>query len=327
MREMTISAAMNEALREEMTHDQGIFVIGEDIGHFGGTFDVTLNLQAEFGPRRIVSTPVSENAIVGVAVGAALAGMRPVAEIMFCDFMACGMDQIINYAAMSTYACGGRVRLPLVIRTTTGHHGGPQHSKSLEAWITHVPGIKVVFPATPYDAKGLLKAALRDDNPVMIFESRHLYFETGPVPAEDYVVRIGEADIKREGADLSIVTYGYMVGHALGAAADLEDEGIDVDVVDLRTLAPLDMDRILASVGKTGRLLVVHDAWRNCGLGAEIVARVYDEMYGELKGPIQRLAHLDVPHPYSPVLEDVVRPDREKIVAGVRNMLASNEPA
>ena len=326
MRDMTISGAMNEALREEMARDEGVFVIGEDIGHFGGTFDVTKGLLEEFGPRRIISTPVAENAIVGVAVGAALAGMRPVAEIMFCDFMACGMDQTINYAAMSTYAGGGRVRLPLVIRTTTGHHGGPQHSKSLEAWITHVPGIKVVFPSTPHDAKGLLKTAIRDDNPVMVFESRHLYFDTGPVPEEEYFLTIGEADIKRQGADLTIVTYGFMVGHALRAAAELEAKGTDIEVVDLRTLAPLDMATVIGSVRKTGCLLVVHDAWRNCGIGAEITARVYEEMYGELKHPIQRLAHLDVPHPYSPVLENVVRPDQEKIVASVRNILGSNDP-
>ncbi|MDP6352015.1 MAG: alpha-ketoacid dehydrogenase subunit beta [Alphaproteobacteria bacterium] len=325
MRTATISEAMNEALREEMTRDERVFVIGEDIGHFGGTFDVTKGLLAEFGRQRIVSTPVSENAIVGVGVGAALAGMRPIAEIMFCDFMTCAIDQTINFAALSTYAAGGKVRLPLVIRTTTGHHGGAQHSKSLEAWITHVPGVKVVFPTTSYDAKGLLKTAIRDDNPVMIFESRHLYLDAGPVPEDEYFVPIGAADIKREGTDLTIVTYGLMVAQALRAATDLAGEGIDTEIVDLRTLAPLDMECVLESVAKTGQLLIVHDAWRNCGLGAEIVAQVYEQMHGSLRQPIRRLAHVDVPHPYSPVLEDAVRPSQEKIFRTVRNMLGSNQ--
>ena len=266
---------MNEALREEMTRESGVFVVGEDIGHYGGTFDVTKDLLVEFGPRRIISTGVSENAIVGLAVGAALAGMRPVAEIMFCDFLLCGMDQTINYAAVTTYAAGGNSRMPLVVRTTTGYHGGPVHSKHLEAWIAHVPGFKVVFPTTPYDAKGLLKSAIRDDNPVMIFESRHLYETTGRVPEEEYVVDIGPAVVRSEGADLTLVTYGLCVGLALDAAAELAAEGIEVEVIDLRTLSPLDTETILTSVVKTGRLLVVHDGWQNCGLGAEIATRVY----------------------------------------------------
>lgn len=324
MRELTIAQALNEALRQEMARDDRIFVIGEDIAHYGGTFKVTDGLLAEFGPRRIVGAPISENAIVGTAVGSALAGMRPVAEIMFSDFMTCGMDQTINYAAMSTYACGGQIRLPLVIRTTTGHHGGPQHSKTLEAWIAHVPGFKVVFPSTPYDAKGLLRSAIHDDNPVMMFESRHMYGRKGPVPEEPYDVPIGQADLKREGDALTIVTYGFMAAHALEAAEMLARDGIAVEIVDLRTLSPLDTRTVFRSVRKTGRLLIVHDAWRNCGLGAEIASTVYEEMFGELSQPIQRLAHLDVPHPYSPALEDVVRPNRDKIAAAVRNMLGAN---
>ena len=313
MREISISQAMNEALREEMTRDSGVFAVGEDIGRYGGTFNVTQNLLSEFGPQRIVSTGVSENAIVGLAVGAALAGMRPVAEIMFCDFLLCGMDQTINYAAVTTYAAGGNSRMPLVLRTTTGYHGGPVHSKHLEAWIAHVPGFKVVFPTTPYDAKGLLKSAIRDDNPVMIFESRHLYETTGPVPEEEYFVDIGPAVIRSEGEDLTLVTYGLCVGLALDAAKDLAAEGSRVEVIDLRTLSPLDTETILASVAKTGRLLIVHDGWQNCGLGAEIATQVYAEAFSALKQPIQRLAHRDVPHPYSHALADVVRPTRDKI--------------
>jgi len=324
VRELTISEALNEALREEMARDEKVFVVGEDIAQYGGTFNVTRGLLDEFGPGRVVGTPVSENAIVGMAVGAALAGMRPVAEIMFSDFMTCGMDQLINYAAMSTYAGGGRVRVPLVVRTTTGHHGGPQHSKTLETWVTHVPGFKVVFPSTPYDAKGLLKAAIRDDNPVMMFESRHMYGRKGPVPEAPYDVPIGRAEVRRDGDALTVVTYGFMAAHTLDAAAELSRDGIEVEVIDLRTLAPLDTGTVFRSVRKTGRLLVVHDAWRSCGLGAELAATVYEEMYGELRQPVQRLAHLDVPHPYSPVLEDVVRPNRNKIVAAVRNMLGAN---
>ncbi len=324
MREISISQAMNEALREEMMRDNGVFVIGEDIGHYGGTFNVTSGLLEEFGPRRIVSTGVSENAIMGVAVGAALAGMRPVAEFMFCDFMLCGMDQTINYAATGIYASGGKSRMPLVVRTTTGYHGGPVHSKHLEAWITHIPGYKVVFPTTPRDAKGLLKSAIRDDNPVMIFESRHLYELVGPVPSEEYFVEIGAAQVRREGADLTLVAYGLCVGLALHAAEELEAQNIDVEVVDLRTLAPLDMETVLSSVKKTGRLLIVHDGWQNCGLGAEIATQVYGETYGLLKQPIQRLAHADIPHPYSHALADEVRPTRDKITSNVKRMVRGN---
>jgi pyruvate dehydrogenase E1 component beta subunit len=247
--------------------------------------------------------------------------MRPVAEIMFCDFLLCGIDQTINYAAVTTYAAGGNTHVPLVIRTTTGYHGGPVHSKHLEAWIAHVPGFKLVFPVTPHDAKGLLKAAIREDNPVMIFESRHLYETTGPVPEEDYTVEIGRAAVRREGQHLTLVTYGLCVSLALDAAATLSERGIDTEVIDLRTLSPLDMDTILASVNKTCRLLIVHDGWQNCGLGAEIATRVYGETFGNLKQPIQRLAHADVPHPYSHVLADTVRPTRAKIIEATVAMM------
>jgi pyruvate dehydrogenase E1 component beta subunit len=327
MREITVAQALNEALREEMRRDKTVFQIGEDIGVYGGWGGVTKDLLSEFGPRRVINTPVSENAIVGAAVGAALAGLRPVAEIMFSDWLTCGMDQTVNFAAMLTYSYGGQVRLPLVIRTTTGHHGGSQHSKSMEAWLTHVPGLKVVMPTTAYDAKGLMKAAIRDDNPVVVFESRHTYKMTGLIPDEDYVVPIGKADVKRAGRDLTVVATGWMVSHALEAANELAADGIDLEVIDPRTLAPFDVATVVSSARKTGRVLIVHEAWRNCGIGAEIAATLYEELYGELRQPIERLAHLDVPHPYSPPLEDAVRPDKGKVKAAARRMVTGNVAA
>lgn len=327
MRKLSYAEAINEALREEMRRDPTVFQIGEDIGVYGGWGGVTKGLLEEFGPRRVISTPISENAIVGAAVGAAMVGMRPVAEIMFADWLTCGMDQSVNFAAVLTYAYGGQVKLPLVIRTTTGHHGGPQHSKSLEAWITHVPGLKVVMPSTAADAKGLMIAAIRDNNPVFYFESRHAYVYTEEVPAGEYIVPIGKADVKREGKDLTVIAIGNMVSHALEAARELAREGIDLEIVDPRTLAPLDTATIVRSARKTGRVLVVHEAWRNCGIGAEIAASLYEELFGELRRPIERLGHLDVPHPYSPVLEEAVRPDKAKIVHAARNMMVANAVA
>ena len=322
MRTITVSQALREALREEMIRDGSVFVVGEDIGHYGGTFEVTKGLLEEFGPDRIINTAVSENAIVGLGVGAALAGMRPVSEIMFCDWMTCAMDQIVNYAAMLPYAYGGQAHIPLVIRTTVGSHGGAQHSKSLEAWLAHVPGLKVVMPATPYDAKGLLKAAIREDNPVVIFEHRHLYSLSGPVPDEEYVVPIGQAEIKRTGSDVTVIATSEMVWEALAAADVLARENVQVEVVDPRTLSPLDGDTLVASAQKTGRVLIVHEAWRFCGVGAEIAAVIYEQAFRKLKSPIRRLAHLDVPHPYSPALEKVVKPSKEKIIAEVREMIS-----
>jgi pyruvate dehydrogenase E1 component beta subunit len=323
MRELTVAQALNEAFFEEMRRDSRVFVIGEDIAVYGGWGGVTKGLIDEFGPGRVINTPIAENAIVGAAVGAALVGMRPVAEIMFSDWLTCGMDQAVNFAAMLTYSYGN-VRLPLVIRTTTGHHGGSQHSKSLEAWVTHVPGLKVIMPSDAADAKGLLKAAIRDDNPVMFFENRHTYPLKSEVPTEDYVIPIGKAEVKREGRDITVIATGYMVPQSLQAADDLARDGISLEVVDPRTLAPLDTATLVRSARKTGRVLIVHEAWRNCGIGAEIAATLYEELYGDLRQPIERLAHLDVPHPYSPVLEDAVRPDRQKIAQTARNMVIGN---
>lgn len=324
MAELTVAEAINVALFEEMRRDERVFAIGEDIV-IDGWGGCTKGLFDAFGPRRVINTAISENAIIGAAVGAALAGMRPVAEIMFSDWLSCGMDQTVNFAAMLTYSYGGQVRLPLVVRTTSGHHGGSQHSKSMEAWITHVPGLKVVMPSGARDAKGLLKAAIRDENPVFFFENRHTYTIKEDVPDDDYVVPIGKADVKREGRDLTIIATGFMIHHALDAAKVLAQEAIDVEIVDPRTLAPLDLPTLIRSARKTGRVLIVHDAWRNCGIGAEIAASLYEVLYGDLRQPIERLAHLDVPHPYSPALEDAVRPNRDKIAQVVRNMMRSGE--
>ncbi len=322
MRTLTVAEALREALWEEMARDETVFVIGEDVARFGGIFEVTEGLLDEFGAERVINTGVSENAIIGVGVGSALAGLRPVSEIMFCDWMTCAMDQIVNYAAMMTYACGGAVRIPLVIRTTVGAFGGAQHSKSLEAWFTHVPGLKVVMPSTPYDAKGLLKAAIRDDNPVVFFESRSLYDKSGPVPEREYLLPIGEADIKREGTDMTAVATGQMIWEALAAADELAADGISLEVIDPRSLKPLDTDAIVASARKTGRVIVVHEAWRFCGVGAEIAAQIYEQAFRELKQPIRRLGHLDVPHPFSPALQSAVMPGKASIVAAAREMLS-----
>lgn len=322
MRQLTISQALREALYEEMSRDESVFVIGEDIGHYGGMFEVTQGFLKEFGPTRVIDTPISEAAIAGAAIGAALAGMRPVAEIMYCDWMTLAMDQIVNYGAMLTYAYGGQVKIPVVIRTTVGSWTvGAQHAKSLEAWLFHVPGLKIVMPCTPYDAKGLLKSAIRDDNPVICVEHKMIYRETGWVPEEEYFVPIGVADVKREGRDVTVIATGKMVLEALQAAGDLEKEGLSVEVVDPRTLSPLDTETLVASAKKTGRVLVVHEAWRQGGVGAEIAAVLSEAAFGSLRQPVRRLAALDVPPPFSPALEPVVKPDAAKIVAAIRSMM------
>lgn len=322
MRQLTISEAYREALHEEMSRDESVFVIGEDIGHYGGMFEVTKGLLKEFGPTRVIDTPISEGAIAGAAIGAAMAGMRPVAEIMYCDWLTLAMDQIVNFGAMLTYAYGGQIKIPVVIRTTVGSWTvGAQHAKSLEAWLIHVPGLKVVMPSTPADAKGLLKAAIRDDNPVVCVEHKMTYRETGPVPEGEYLVPIGIADVKRPGRDVTVIATGKMVLEALKAAAVLDREGVSAEVVDPRTLSPLDADTLVASARRTGRVLVVHEAWRQGGVGAEIAAVVGEQAFGALRQPVQRLAALDVPPPFSEVLEREVKPDAEKIVAAVRGML------
>lgn len=322
MRELTFRDAINEALREEMARDERVFLLGEDIGFFGGAFKVTKGLYEAFGAGRVVDTPISEAAIVGTALGAAMTGLRPVAEIMFMDFTAVAMDQIVNQTAKLRFMLGGQVTAPLVIRTTFGATGGwaAQHSQSLEAWFLHVPGLKVVAPATPADAKGLLKAAIRDDSPVLFLEHKRLYNSKGPVPDGDYTLPLGQAEVKRPGTDVTIVSYAYMLHRALEAAERLAETGVQAEVIDLRTLNPLDMATVIASVKKTQRLVIAHESHTNLGLGAEIASRVMEEAFDYLDAPVQRVGALDVPIPYSPVLEQVVLPDAARIVAAVERL-------
>ena len=323
MREITYREAIREALREEMRRDESVFLIGEDIAEFGGSYKVTLGLVEEFGKERVRNTPISESAIIGAAVGAAIAGMRPVAEIMYVDFTTLAMDQIVNQAAKIRYMTGGQVKVPLVIRTQGGggRSAAAHHSQSLEAWFFHVPGLKVVMPSTPYDAKGLLKAAIRDDNPVIFIEHKLLYAEKGDVPEEDYLVPIGKANVKREGEDITIVASSFMVKKALLAAEELDKEGISMEVVDLRTLSPLDKSIIFSSVRKTGKLLIVHEACEQGGIGGEIVAEVLKEIFDYLDAPIERLAAKNTPVPFAPNLERFVIPQVEDITAKVKEIL------
>jgi len=314
-RTLTYLAAINEALAEEMRRDPNVLVMGEDVGgEFGGAFKVTKGLAAEFGPKRVMNTPLAELGFTGMAAGMALMGLRPVVEMQFADFISTAFDSIVQFAASAHYRWGGAV--PLVIRAPSdgGLRAGPFHSQNPEAWFVHVPGLKVVAPATPADAKGLLIAAIRDNNPVIYFESKLLYRSLkGDVPAGEYVVPIGEAYPARRGDDLSIITYGAQVHQALAAAERLAAEGVQCDVLDLRTLKPLDTDAILTSVKKTGKALIVHSANQLAGIGAEIAALISDQAFPWLDGPVRRLGGLDTPIPFSPPLEDAYRPDAEKI--------------
>jgi pyruvate/2-oxoglutarate/acetoin dehydrogenase E1 component len=326
MRELTYWQALQEALREEMQRDPSVFLMGEDIGAYGGAFGVTRGLLQEFGSERVRCTPVSEAAIVGAATGAALTGMRPVVEIMFMDFIALAMDQLANHAAKFRYMYGPQARVPLVVRTPAGGGRcyGATHSQSLEAWFLHVPGVKVVAPATPADAKGLLKAAIRDDNPVLFVEHKLLYATTGPVPDGDYAVPIGCAAVRRQGEDVTLVAHSYYVDVTLQAAAELARSGIEAEVVDLRTLVPLDTEAVLASVRKTGRLVCIEEGTRTGGVGAEIAARVAELAYEYLDAPIRRVAAPDAPIPFSPPLEQAALPNRSAIVHTVREMLGGD---
>jgi len=323
-REITYAEAIREALRQEMRRDERIFLIGEDIGIYGGAFGVTYGLLEEFGEERVRDTPISEQTIVGAAIGAALTGMRPIAEIMFMDFIALAMEQIVNQAAKLRFMFGGKAKVPMVLRTPAGSGTGAaaQHSQSLEAWFVHVPGLKVVMPSTPYDAKGLLISAIRDDNPVIFVEHKLLYKTKGPVPEEEYTIPLGVAHVKREGSDVTIVATSIMVRRALAAAERLAQEGIEAEVIDPRTLKPLDTEAIISSVMKTGRALIVHEAPKNCGFGAEVSACIAEsEAFFYLDAPIKRLAGMDVPIPYNPKLERGVVPQEEEIVKAVRQMV------
>lgn len=324
MRKITYREALREALREEMRKDPAVFLLGEDIGRYwGGAFKVTDGLAEEFGDERVRDTPISESAIVGVAVGAAITGMRPVAEIMFGDLVALAMDQIANQAAKLRYMFGGQAKVPLVIRTPfgAGVNIAAHHSQSLEAWFMHVPGLYVAVPSTPYDAKGLLKSAIRGNNPVLFCEHKLLYPIEGEVPEEEYAIPFGVADIKKEGEDVTVVATLYMVHKALKAAKELEAEGISAEVFDPRTLTPLDKEAIIASVKKTGRLVVVSEDCKTAGVSAEIAAVVAEEAIDYLDAPIKRVAEPDTPIPFSPPLEQYVIPDEKAIIKAVKEIV------
>ncbi len=324
MPEMTFVEALRTTLEAEMRRDPSLMLIGEDIGRYGGIFGVTRGLLDQFGPRRIRSTPISESAIIGAALGAAMTGIRTVAELMYVDFTTCAMDQIVNQAAKMHYMSGGKLKVPLVIRTHEGGGRGnaAQHSQSLEAWFLHVTGLKVVLPSTPADAKGLLTAAIRDDNPVLFIEHKLLYATKGMVPEGEHLVPLGRADVKRPGKDVTIVTISHMVLKALRAAEGLAGEGIDAEVIDLRTLTPLDLGRVVESVRKTNRVVIAHEACRLGGFGGELAAQIQEEAFDFLDAPIQRVGALDVPIPYSKPMEEYVIPDEGRIAAAARRVLA-----
>lgn len=324
VRKVTYRDALREALREEMARDPSVFLLGEDIGRcWGGAFKVTEGLAEEFGEERVRDTPISESAIVGAGVGAAITGMRPVVEIMFGDLTSLAMDQIANQAAKIRYMFGGQAACPLVIRTPfgAGVNTASHHSQSLEAWFMHVPGLYVAVPSTPYDAKGLLKAAIRGDNPILFCEHKLLYPMEGEVPEEEYTVPFGTADIKKEGSDVTIVATLYMVHLALRAAEVLEKQGVNVEVVDPRTLTPLDKQAIIRSVKKTGRIVIVSEDCKTAGVSAEIAASVAEEALDYLDAPIKRLAEPDTPIPFSPTLEQYVIPNEKSIVRAVKEVL------
>ncbi len=319
--EVTYLEAISQALDEEMSQDERVFLLGEDIGPYGGAFRVTEGFQKKFGEWRVLDTPLAESGFVGAPIGAATMGMRPVVEMQFADFISCAFDQITEVAAKNHYRWGAAV--PMVIRAPYGGgiHGGPFHSVCPEAWFFHTPGLKLVAPSTPYDAKGLLKAAIRDNNPVIYFEHKFLYRRAKEVlPEGDYIVPIGKADVKRTGRDISLITYGAMVPLALEAAEILEKEAIDLEVVDLRTLLPLDQEAILESVRKTSKVIVLHEATKTGGIGAEISALISEYCFDHLDGPILRIAAPDTPVPYSPPLEEFFLPKVDDVLRAARQL-------
>jgi pyruvate/2-oxoglutarate/acetoin dehydrogenase E1 component len=324
MREITYAQAINEALRGSMQKDDRVVLLGEDIGCYGGVFQVTAGLQTEFGPERVIDTPISEAGFVGASVGAALTGMRPVTEIMFIDFTTCCMDMIINQMAKMHYMFGGRGKVPMVLRTNIGAGRGTaaQHSQSFHAIFMHIPGLLVVAPSTPYDAKGLMVEAIQNDNPVIFVEHKKLYIEKGPVPEEMYSIPFGQAEIKRPGKDITIVATHALVQRSLNAAEQVAPEGIDVEVVDPRTLVPLDKKTIIDSVKKTGRLLVADEGHQTCGAAAEIAAIVAEEAIYYLKAPIKRVTSPDTPVPFSPPLEQAFIPDEKKLIPAIKSLMA-----
>ena len=322
VRELTLGEAIREALAEELRRDSRVFILGEDIAEAGHPFKVLTGLVSEFGPERILDTPISEAGFTAVAVGAAMTGMRPVVDIMFGDFVTLTMDQMVNQAAKIHYMSGGKWKVPMVMRTTLGatRRSAAQHSQSLHAWFCHIPGLKVVMPSTPYDAKGLLKTAIRDENPVVFFEDKMMYRLKGPVPTEEYTIPLGVADIKRIGNDVTIVATSSMVQVALGAASLLEESGISAEVIDPRTLWPLDEKTIIESAKKTSRVIVLDEGYGRYGVTAELAAVIAEGAFYDLDAPVKRMGAMHVPIPFSPPLEDVTVPTEETVTQAARQM-------
>jgi len=322
-RELSLAQAVNEALAEELRRDPAVFVLGEDVAEAGTPFKVLSGLVEEFGPERVLDSPISEAGITGIGLGAAMTGMRPVVDIMFGDFLTLVMDQLVNQAAKVHYMSGGRLKAPLTVRTTLGatRRSAAQHSQSLHAWVAHVPGLKVALPATPYDAKGLLKAAIRDESPVVVFEDKMMFATKGPVPDEEYTLPFGVADVKREGEDVTVVATSSMVYVALEAAEELEREGVSAEVVDPRTLVPLDRDTLVDSAKKTGHAIVLDEGHESFGASAELAAVIAEGAFYHLDAPVKRAGARDVPIPFSPVLEDQTVPTAEDVFELARSLV------
>jgi 2-oxoisovalerate dehydrogenase E1 component beta subunit len=325
MPEITMVEAIRLAMKEEMDRDESVVVIGEDVGSYGGAFRATEGLFEQFGEKRVIDTPISESAIIGVSLGMALMGFRPVAEIQFADFISCGFDQIVNQTATLRYRTAGDMYAPMVIRapSAAGVHGGLYHSQSPEGWFAHTPGLKVIVPSSAYDAKGLLKSAIRDEDPVIFFEPKYLYRRAkDEVPVEDYSIPIGKANVLQEGTDISLITYGSMVHLSRDAVKKLEEEeDISIELIDLRTISPLDKETIYSSIKKTNRAVLVYEDHRTLGIGAEIAALLADELFEYLDAPIARVASPDTPVPFSPPLEDFYLPKQEDITAAIHRAL------
>lgn len=325
-RTITFSQAVREALAEEMRRDPTVFILGEDVAEAGTPFKVLSGLVEEFGPGRVLDTPISEAGFTGIAVGAAMTGMRPVVDLMFGDFLTLVMDQLVNQAAKTHYMSGGKLNVPMVLRTTMGatRRSAAQHSQSLHAWVSHVPGLLVAIPSTPYDAKGLMKSAIRNDNPVVVFEDKMNYSDKGAVPEEEYVIPFGVADVKRVGSDITLVATSSMVSVALKAADELAKDGIEAEVVDPRTLVPLDVETLVASAKKTGHVIVIDEGHQRYGVTAELASVVADGAFYYLDAPVRRMGAMDVPVPFSPVLEDLTVPTPAAVSTEAKRLLAGN---
>ncbi len=322
VREITFAQAVREALAEEMRRDPRVFIMGEDVAEAGTPFKVLSGLVDEFGRDRVIDTPISEAGFTGIGVGAAMTGMRPVVDIMFGDFITLAMDQIVNQAAKVHYMSGGKLKVPMVVRTTLGasRRSAAQHSQSLHAWVSHVPGLKVILPSTPYDAKGLLKTAIRDDNPVIFFEDKMMFTLKGTVPEGEYTIPLGAADIKRAGSDITIVATSSMVHVALAAAEALQQAGISAEVIDPRTTFPLDSQTLIDSARKTGRAIVIDEGYERYGVAGAIASVIADGAFYDLDAPVKRIGAMDVPVPFSPALEDLTVPTAESVAATARTL-------